>query len=175
MSIERAEFLNILAESYKAYYDVFPVENVGELPLAFRADFHSRDERYWLSKDIPVWGNETNEFAYVFSAPSFDESMAAKCIEYALNEGLPRVKPHREHHYTNIKVLFVADSFDDAVIKYIKKQKFQKSYKLSLHGFTMLKTAAVDLSRSKAFPNRDGHELEQYFSKLFTAAEKSKE
>lgn len=173
MSIEREKFLTILAESYSAYYDIDKQPPETALPLVFKADYYSRAERYWLSKNIPMWGNETNEFAYVFSAPSFDEALAAECIDFALAEGLPRVKPHKEHQYTNIKVLLVADSFDEAVIKYIRKRKFQKNYKLSLHGFTMLKTAAVDLSRSRAFPNRDGYELEKYFKKLFTSAEKN--
>ena len=174
MSIEREKFLEILAESYRAYYDVFLPESEGELPIAFTADYNSRDERYWLSKNISVWSNEKNEFAYIFSAPSFDRALTDRCINYALEKGLPRVKPHKEHQYTNIKVLLVADGFDKELVKYIQKQKFQKSYKFSLHGYTMLKTAAVDLSLGRAFPNRDGYELEKYFSKLFASVEKSK-
>ena len=174
MSTERGKFLDILAESYKAYYDLIPPEDGLELPLAFEADFHSRDERYWLTKNISVWGNETNEFAYIFSAQSFDRMLVDRCIDYALKNGLPRVKPHKEHQCTNIKVIFVADSFDKELVRYIQKRKFQKSYKFSLHGFTMLKTAAVDLSLGRAFANRDGYELEKYFSKLFASVEKSK-
>ena len=174
MSIEREKFLDILAESYRAYYDVSFPESEGELPIAFTADYNSRDERYWLSKNISVWSNEKNEFAYIFSAPSFDRALTDRCINYALESGLPRVKPHKEHQCTNIKVIFVADSFDKELVRYIQKRKFQKSYKFSLHGYTMLKTAAVDLSLGRAFPNRDGYELEKYFSKLFASVEKSK-
>ena len=71
-----------------------------------------------------------------------------------------------------MKVLFVADCFAPEVIRQITGKKFNKSYKFSLHGFTMLKTAAVDLSQEKAFPNKAGYELEKYFRKLFASRRK---
>lgn len=174
MRIEREKFLNTLADSFSAYYDLHMAEGEQELPLSFRADYFSRAERYWLTKNITIWGNETNEFAYVFSAPSFDQALAARCIDYALDDGLPMVKPHKEHQYTNIKVILLADSVEQDVARYVKKRSFSKSYKFSLHGFSTLKSAIVDLGSQKTVTNSAGHELVSYFSKLFAAEEKSK-
>ena len=167
--MERVKFSEVLRDSFTAYYNIIPDSEAPGLPLDFRADYFSRAEKYWLSKDITIWGNETNEFAYIFSDASFDKDKVDRCIDYALKEGLPRVKPHKEHQYTNIKVIFVADSFDKDTAKHIRKKSFSKNYKFSLHGFTELKTAAVDLSEKKAYVNRAGQELTQYFSKLFAA------
>ena len=89
MKIEREKFLDTVADSFSAYYDLHMAEGEQELPLVFRADYYSRAERYWLTKNIPIWGNETNEYAYVFSAPAFDRALAARCIDYALEEALP--------------------------------------------------------------------------------------
>lgn len=174
MRIEREKFLNTLADSFSAYYDLHMAEGEQELPLSFRADYFSRAERYWLTKNITIWGNETNEFAYVFSAPSFDQALAARCIDYALDEALPLVKPHKEHQYTNIKVILLADSVEQDVARYVKKRSFSKSYKFSLYGFSTLKSAIVDLGSQKTVTNSAGHELVSYFSKLFAAEEKSK-
>ena len=172
--MERCDFLPVIQESFSAYYDIYPNTDGCEtaLPLAFRADYFSRAEKYWLSKNIKIWANETNEFAYIFSSEGFDTQTVDACVKYALEQGLPRVKPHKEHQYTNLKVIFVADSFDADTIKNIQKKNFSKNYKFSLHGFTELKTAAVDMSREQAFPNRAGHELADYFSKLFAAQRK---
>ena len=174
MRIEREKFLNTLADSFSAYYDLHMAEGEQELPLSFRADYFSRAERYWLTKNITIWGNETNEFAYVFSAPSFDQALAARCIDYALDDGLPMVKPHKEHQYTNIKVILLADSVEQDVARYVKKRSFSKSYKFSLHGFSTLKSAIVDLGSQKTVTNSAGHELVDYFSKLFAAEERTK-
>ena len=81
---------------------------------------------------------------------------------------LPRVKPHKEHQYTNVKTVFVADGFDDETIKLIKKRKFTKNYKFSLYGYSSLLTAAVDLSREKAFTNPAGQAQQDFFKKLFS-------
>lgn len=174
MGIEREKFLETLADSFSAYYDLHMAQAEDRLPLAFRADYYSRAERYWLSKNIPIWGNETNEFAYVFSAPAFDTELARQCIDFALAEALPMVKPHREHQYTNVKVILLADSVDGETAKYVKKRSFSKNYKFSLYGFSTLKSAIVDLGNKKTVTNSAGNELVGYFSKLFAAEERSK-
>lgn len=168
--MEREKFIEVLKDSYSAYYNVSPAQE-SEAPLCFRADYFSRDERYWLSKDIKIWGNETNEFAYIFSAESFDAATIDSAVKMALDESLPRVKPHKEHQYSNVKLVFVADSVDKETAGHVRKLSFSKSYKFSLHGYTELKAGIVDLSTRSVSTNRAGHELTKYFSKLFADRE----
>ena len=172
MAIERQEFLEILRDSYSAYYNIIPPEQAAapaDLPLIFRADYFSRLENYWFVKSMPVWGNETNEYAYVFSAPAFDRALVDRCVDFAIEDMLPRVKPHKEHQYTDVKAIFVADGFDETVRKAVQARSFTKNYKFSFHGFTRLHTAAVDLSESKAYTNKAGYALADYFKKLFAS------
>ena len=168
MDIERDTFIEVLKDAYSAYYSILPSETESELPLSFRAVYGARDEQFFFVKSASIWGNEKNEYAYVFSAPSFDPAEVDRCVDWALQDMLPRVKPHKEHQYTNAKVIFVADSLDDAAIRAVQKKRFSKSYgPLSLHGYTELLTAAVDLSRCTAYANRAGNELPKFFGKLF--------
>ena len=81
------------------------------------------------------------------------------------------MKPHKEHQYTNVKVVLVADRFDEKDIKELTKREFTKSYKLSLHGFTNLLSAAVDLEKQKTYTNRAGYRLAEFFKKLFAVRE----
>lgn len=172
MAIQRSVFEEVLKDSYGAYYNIIEPELAREacregLPLAFRADYFSRAEKYWLSKNIPIWGNEKNEYAYIFSTPKFSKELAESCIRFALEDGLPRVKPHKEHQYTNIQVVLLSDGFDDEVIKAVQKRSFSKSYKFSLHGYSTLLVAAVDLGKARAYTNKAGRDLVKYFKKLF--------
>jgi len=167
MAIDREAFLATLEDSFSAYYNIVPNEDETRLPLAFRADYYSRNEKYWLTKSVKIWGNETNEFAYIFAAPTFDAALVDDCIDYVLAEALPRVKPHKEHQYTNFKAIFIADSFDEAARKAVTRRSFSKSYHFSLHGYSTLLTAAVDLSEEKTVTNKAGYELVKYFRKLF--------
>ena len=88
--------------------------------------------------------------------------------DWAVQDMLPKVKPHKEHQYTNAKVIFVADSLEKDAIRAVQKKRFSRSYgPLSVHGYTELITAAVDLSQSKAFANPAGNDLPKFFGKLF--------
>ena len=168
MALNRESFLKVLEDAYSAYYNIVPVVDAGDLPLAFRADYFSRNEMYFLMKQNTIWGNETNEYLYLFSAERFDPDMVNKCIDYAISDALPRVKPHKEHQYTNFKTVFVADGFDDETIKLIRKKKYSKSYNHSLFGYSTLLTVAVDLARQKAFTNSAAHDQQKFFKKLFS-------
>lgn len=167
MAIERSLFLDIVKDAYTAFYTIFPAEET-DLPLAFRAEYHSRDESYFFVKSANIWRNEKIEYAYVFSAPAFDPALAERCMDWALQDMLPRVKPHKEHQYTNCKVVLIADSVDKDTAQAVRKKKFSRSYgPLSLHGYSELLTAAVDLEREKTFSNPAGQGLDKFFGKLF--------
>ena len=73
-----------------------------------------------------------------------------------------------------MKVILLADTVTPDVARYVKKRSFTKNYKFSLHGFSTLKSAIVDLGSQKTVTNSAGHELAPYFSKLFAAEEESK-
>lgn len=172
MAIQRSVFEEVLKDSYGAYYNIIEPElategSTEQLPLTFRADYFSRAEKYWLSKNIPIWGNEKNEYAYIFSAPEFTKELAERCVSFALEDGLPRVKPHKEHQYTNIQVVLLSDGFNDEVIRAVRKRSFSKSYKHSLYGYSTLLLAAVDLGATKSYTNRAGRDLVKFFKKLF--------
>ncbi len=92
--MDRALFLEVLKDSYSAYYNIVPWRIRTRLSLSGRIIF-PRDERYWLTKNITMWGNEKNEYAYIFAADSFDCAQVDECVRRALDESLPRVKPHK--------------------------------------------------------------------------------
>lgn len=168
MAIERSLFLEIVKDAYSAYYSIVDDAQAPDLPLAFRADYRSRDEQYFFVKSANIWGNEKNEYAYIFSAPEIDPATAQKCLDWALQDMLPRVKPHKEHQYTNCKAVFITDTLSGETAQTVKKSKFSKSYGfLSTQGYTELIAAAVDLSTEAVVTNRVGHGLEDFFRKLF--------
>ena len=168
MAITRELFTKVLKDSYSAYYSIHD-DLETELPLAFRADYGARDEKYWLTKSVKVWANEKNEYCYVFTADSFSPELAEKCIDWAWADGLPRVKPHKEHQCTNVKVVFIADSVSEDTARAIKKKTATKNYKFGLHGYSNLLTGITDLGTEKTVTNSAGHELVPYFKKLFAA------
>jgi hypothetical protein len=163
---ERTGYLEKLKDSYQYYYNVVPGDGGSGLPLEFFADFHARDEGYVLVKRARIWAMESNEYVYIFSAPTFDRDMAARCLDYAMADGEPRIVPHKEHKDSYIIAVFVADVIDSDAIKEIRSRKFDKSFRMGLDGWAGLKTAAVELERECITTNRVGSSLTKFLKKL---------
>ena len=170
MTLDRKYLEKVLEDSFSAYYNIYPDVEFHGLPLMCKCEYFSRAEKFWLSKKIVMYANETNEYAYIFSAPAFDADTVKRCADLALEDMLPLVKPHKEHQYTNCKVIFLADSLDKDTINAVKKCKFTKNYgKMGLEGYTNLLTAAVAVDRRKTYTNMAGNPMVKYFRKLFAA------
>lgn len=166
MAWDRAELLDKLRASYEYYYDIADGDMGSELPLLYTATFHVRSEGYVLIKKAKIWAAETNEYAYIFSVPVLDAETASRCIEYALNDGFPKIAPYPEHRESYIIALFVADVIDEEAVKIIRSRKFYKSFKLGLWGWMALRTAAVGLEKELIVTNKAGGNLVSFFRKL---------
>lgn len=164
--IDRSSFLSRVRDSYERYYDIADGDLDSGLPMLFFADFHARDEGYVLVKRAKIWAMESNEYVYLFTAPRIDTETAKKCLDFALDDGQKRIKPHREHRDSYIIAIFVADVIDVDAEKEIKKRRFDKSYKFGLEGWAGLKTAAVDLERECIATNSIGGSMKKLFKKL---------
>jgi hypothetical protein len=168
LPFDRAAFLEKLKASYDYYYEIkyFDTEQTGALPLVMSAESHIRDEGYVLVKSAKIWAAESNEFVYVFSAPSLDKAMVARCIDQAIADGEAKINPHPEHKNSFIIAVFVADWIDPDAQTEIRKRKFGKSYKMGFHGWSTLKTAAVDIKKEMITVNKAGEDQKKFFKKL---------
>jgi len=88
-----------------------------------------------------------------------EKNEAEKCISFSIEDALPRVKPHNEHMYSFITAVFVADEAEQDALVFIRRSKFNKSYRLGLYGSSPLKTAAVDIGTEKIVTNSMGRDL----------------
>lgn len=172
LAINRESFLSKLSDSYERYYDIIEGDLDSGLPLLFFADFHARDEGYVLVKSAKIWALESNEYVYVFTAPRFTAEEAKSCLDFALADGEPRIKPHKEHKDSYIIAIFIADVIDADAEKEIKRRRFDKSFKLGVEGWAGLKTAAVNLERECVTTNSVGSSLTKFFKKLLRSEKK---
>lgn len=163
---DKARLLQKLRESYEYYYDIDDGDGGSGLPLVYRAVFHVRSEGYVLVKQAKIWAAESNEYAYVFCTPHLDEETVGRCMDYALEDGLPRIVPDSEHRESYIIALFVADVIDKEAANAIRSRKYYRSFRLGLWGWAALRTAAVGLEKELIVTNKAGNSLVSFFRKL---------
>jgi len=136
------------------------------LPLEAQGKHCSRSEKYVLSKKAKLWAIEINDYLYLFSMPRLEKNQAEECVTFSIEDALPRVKPHKEHMYSFITAVFVADEAEKDALSYIRWRRFIKSYKLGFQGSSPLKTAALDIGKEKIVTNNMGRDLCKQIKKI---------
>ena len=77
-------------------------------------------------------------------------------IELSKAAGLKHVKPHKDHMFSNVGLIVLANTIDPEAVKLLKKTRFRKNYKLSFYGWTEFQLAAMEVSTNCFYANPAG-------------------
>lgn len=160
------ELLEKVLKSYERYFDVTRDTEYEGLSVAAEAAFHSRSEKYVLVKKAQLWAAEAHEYAFFSMVSHLDEKTLDTYRAVILKEGLSRVKPMKDHMYTYVTMIIIADEMDEGIEKVIKKIHYHKNYLLSIHGWSDLRVAVYDMKKDRVITNRAGHELSKMFKSV---------
>lgn len=169
---DRKTFEKSLLNTYSTWHDVFPQDGGDTIPLIAKAEFRSRNEKYVLVKQAKLWSAENYEYSYIFSAEKLTTSMVSECIDFALADGMPKIKPHSEHMCSYITVIILADQIENDAIQKVRKSRYTKNFHFSLHGWMALKVLAKDMGDGFLYTNREGRDLIELFKNVQKACDK---
>ena len=130
------EQLNKLLDAYSHSYDIDrDVEENGHSWIA-TATYYLRDENYLISKQHVLSAVEQHEYLYFYLTDHLSAADLEKQITLSKESGLSKVKPHKDHMFSNVGLVILANTIDPEAQKIIKKTRFRKNYRLSLWGWT---------------------------------------
>lgn len=152
-------FLEELIPSYRTYYDV-KTEDV-EAPFVAEAEFHSHEERFFLSRRAIIDEVENNEKVYFATIDTLTCEDFYKLDEEAWRRGTASVKPSEHHQSSDVSLIIIASSINIDAFKAIKKTKHTLSYKHCLHGYSNYHLIAVDLSSGTIVHNPLGYTMKK--------------
>lgn len=170
MPKDKNQFINALLEAYEAYFDIKRNIERENIMLAAEAIFHSRSEKYVLVQSAKLWAVETNEYAYFITKETSSAEEFRKLRDKVLEFGMKEIKPHNEHMYSYITMIYIADSIDDETTKEIEKFSCHKTFLLSLHGWMHFRLAAIDLRKNVIITNKKGREIRGIAEKVLQDA-----
>lgn len=159
------EILDKLLDSYSVYFDVERMEEEHPYSLAATGYFYSRSEKYVLVKSAQLWAAESYEYLYIFSVPKLDTETYDRCRQFAYEDGMKRIKPHKEHMYSFITAIFLTDEMDEKTKKAVKRTYIHKSFKLSLHGWMEFHADVIIPGEKKVYSNWDGRSTAKFIRK----------
>ena len=162
------KLLNVYSHSYDIYREV-DVEG-GHFPAA--AFYFLRDENYLISRQHVLSAVEQHEYLYFFLTDHLDEQTLCEQIELSKKAGLSHVKPHKDHMFSNVGLVILANTVSPEAQKLIKRTRFRKNYKLTFHGWTEYQLAAMEVSTNRFFSNPAGKEARKNLERNFAPTQK---
>lgn len=172
MELSLQERLDKLLEAYSHLYDIDRDVEVEGGFFPATAFYYLRDENYLLSKKHVLSAVEQHEYLYFFLTDHLDVQTLQEQIDLSKRAGLSHVKPHKDHMFSNVGLVVLANTIDPEAQKLIKRTRFRKNYLLTLHGWTEYQLAAMEVSTNSFFSNPAGKEARKNLERNFATGKK---
>ena len=166
--------LSKLLDAYSHAYDIDRDVRVEDTVYPAMATYYLRDENYLISKQHVLSAVEQHEYVYFLLADHLTAENLQEHIDRTKAAGLAKVHPHKDHMFSNVGLVVLANSIAPEAKKLIRRTHFRKYYKLSLHGWTEYQLAAMETSTNCFFSNPAGKEARKNLESNFAPREPKK-
>ena len=152
----KQERLERLLNAYSHHYDIERDVVIDGVSFPAIAIYYLRDENYLITKKHVLNAVENHEYVYFYLTDHLDAETLKNKIDFTRNDGLGRIKPHKEHMSSMVTMVILADTIDPEAKALIKKTRFRKNYRLALHGWMEYQIAAMEISPNSFLSNPAG-------------------
>ena len=153
---ELLQKLDKLLNAYSHQYDIARDVTVDGGSFPATATFYLRDENYIINKKHVLSAVENYDYTYFYITDHLDAATLRQQIDLTMKVGTARVKPHRDHMSSFVSLVILADTIDEEAKKLIRKTRFQKYFRLALHGWMEYHIAAMETSTNSFLSNPAG-------------------
>lgn len=156
MEIALQERLDKLLNAYSHQYDIDRDVEVEGCTFPATATYYLRDENYLITKQHVLSAVEQHEYLYFYLTDHLTAEDLEAHVDLSKRAGLSKVKPHKDHMFSNVGLVVLANTIDPEAQKTIKHTRFRKNYKLTFHGWTEYQLAAMEVSTNCFYSNPAG-------------------
>lgn len=166
------EKLEQLLKAYEHYFDIQRGVTVDGVEFPAAADYHFREENYVATRAHTIYATEQHEYAFFYLAEHLDAAALRKLIDLSREAGMTKVKPHKEHMFSYVTLIILADAIDEEAKALIKKYRFRKNFRLTLQGWMEYHIAALETSTASFLSNPTGKEARKNLEQVFQSKAK---
>ena len=145
-----------LLRAYSAYYDV---ERCHDGNLVAKAFFHSRGEKYLLTRSVNLWSVEDNEYVFVYAGDELVQEDLEHAIQISSKMGMSMIKPNSEHRSSMITTILIFTTIDKCCVKHIRTYREHRDFGFMLRGWMDHRVAALEMSSLNVVSNRAGRDV----------------
>lgn len=165
--------LEKLLNAYSHLYDIARDVTVDGQNFPATATYYLRDENYLISKKHVLSAVEQHEYVYFHLTSQLEKHELQTMIDAARQDGLRKVHPSKEHMFSYITLIVLADTIDPEALRLIRKTRIRKNYLLTLHGWMEFRLAAMETSSNRFFSNPAGRETKKILVSNFLSGSRS--
>ena len=169
MEMTKQERLERLLNAYSHHYDIERDVVIDGVSFPAMAIYYLRDENYLITKKHVLNAVENHEYVYFYLTDHLDAETLKNKIDFTRNDGLGRIKPHKEHMSSMVTMVILADTIDPEAKALLKKTRFRKNYRLALHGWMEYQIAAMEISTNSFLSNPAGKNAKKTLELNFTS------
>ena len=121
------EKLSKLLNAYSHLYDIERDVMVEGQFFPAAATYYLRDENYLISRRHVLSAVEQHEYVHFHLTGHLDARELQSLIDITRRDGLKRVQPSKEHMFSYITLIVLADTIDPEAVRLIRKTRFRKN------------------------------------------------
>lgn len=174
MSMTLQERLEQLLKAYSYYFDIERDVQVEGGSFPATAFYHFREENYIATKNHVIYATEQHEYVYFYVTEHLTAADLQHQIDLSREAGLRVVEPHKEHMFSYVTLVVLADTMDPEAKRLLKKTRFRKNFRLALHGWMEYHIAAMECSTQSFLSNPAGKEARKTLERNFGPDAKAK-
>ena len=167
MEITLQQRLDKLLDAYSHQYDIERNVEAAGCCYPATATYYLRDENYLISRQHVLSAVEQHEYLYFYLTDHLTVKELQTQIELSRQDGLSKVRPHKEHMFSNVGLVVLANTIEPEAQRLIRRTRFRKNYKLTFHGWTEYQLAAMEVSTNRFFSNPAGKGAKQILERNF--------
>lgn len=159
--------LEKLLNAYSHLYDIERDVTVDGQLFPAAATYYLRDENYLISRKHVLSAVEQHEYVFFHLTAHLSAQELQTLIDVTRRDGLSRVHPSKEHMFSYITLIVLADTIDPEAVRLIRKTRIRKNYLLTLHGWMEYHIAAMEISSNRFYSNPAGRGAKQILESNF--------
>jgi hypothetical protein len=157
-------YLESVSEKLKYNFDFIENPDYDGISFNLAAKSNIRNERYIGTKKAVVYAYENNEYCFFRTINHIDFKEVDQTIDVLKKAINDFVEPSDEHMSTMFTAILVTNGIVDAGLEEkISKFRYQKSFKLGLHGWTSIRLVVVEIESGKVIASREAQKIKKFY------------
>ena len=168
------EYLNRLLVRYAGTFDIYVPYKIFEREFDAYGFFSSHVEKYVLTRNANLYTQDSYEHSLFLTVDVVTKDLIDEMKRVILDYVEPTLvlkgekNPEPNHMYSYMTVILISNKEPEKdVVKYLKKQKYDRGYMMHVRGFSQAQFCMVSIADEKVYTNSAAHKKKKLLNGIF--------